>query len=101
VAINKLPTGVPGLDDCGRRSPEFSFNIIAAPPEAGRRRWHTSLCCQCNPERPALYFSPGRILYKHAALPATVHIRRFGKLPNSIRFIHLSQVVFEKDLGAY
>jgi len=37
VKINKLPTGVPGLDEIvGGGLPEFSFNIIAGAPGSGK-----------------------------------------------------------------
>jgi circadian clock protein KaiC len=37
VTINKLPTGVPGLDEIvGGGLPEFSFNIIAGAPGSGK-----------------------------------------------------------------
>ena len=37
VTINKLPTGVRGLNDIlGGGIPEFSFNIIAGPPGGGK-----------------------------------------------------------------
>ena len=37
VAIRRLPTGVPGLDQIlGGGLPEFSFNLIAGTPGAGK-----------------------------------------------------------------
>jgi circadian clock protein KaiC len=37
VKINKLPTGVPDLDEIvGDGLPEFSFNIIAGAPGSGK-----------------------------------------------------------------
>ena len=37
VAIRQLPTGVPGLDQIlGGGLPEFSFNVIAGAPGAGK-----------------------------------------------------------------
>jgi len=37
VKINRLPTGVPGLDEIvGGGFPEFSFNIIAGAPGSGK-----------------------------------------------------------------
>jgi RecA/RadA recombinase len=37
VKINKLPTGVPGLDEIvGGGLPEFSFNIVAGAPGSGK-----------------------------------------------------------------
>ena len=38
VTINRLATGVPGLDDVlGGGLPEFSFNLIAGPRVAARQ----------------------------------------------------------------
>ncbi len=59
VAIRRLPTGVPGLDEVlGGGLPEFSFNLIAGAPGAGK----TTLALQivfalANRDRPALCFS--------------------------------------------
>ena len=37
VAIRRLPTGVPGLDEIlGGGMPEFSFNLIAGAPGSGK-----------------------------------------------------------------
>ena len=37
VPIRKLPSGVPGLDEVlGGGIPEFSFNLIAGGPGAGK-----------------------------------------------------------------
>ena len=37
VTINRLSTGVPGLDDLlGGGLPEFSFNLIAGQPGCGK-----------------------------------------------------------------
>jgi len=103
VTINKLPTGVPGLGrNCGRRSPEFSFNIIAGAPEAGRRRWPTNSCfANATPERPALYFTVlGESAIKMLRYQQQYSFFDAAKLPDSIRFINLSQIVLEQDLGA-
>jgi circadian clock protein KaiC len=41
VKINKLPTGVPGLDEIvGGGLPEFSFNIVAGAPGSGKTTGH-------------------------------------------------------------
>ena len=59
VAIRRLPTGVPGLDDVlGGGLPEFSFNLIAGAPGSGK----TTLAQQimfaiADADRPALYFT--------------------------------------------
>ena len=59
VTINKLPTGVPGLDEIlGGGIPEFSFNIIAGAPGSGKTTLaHQIVFTNATPERPALYFT--------------------------------------------
>ena len=59
VTINRLSTGVPGLDDVlGGGLPEFSFNLIAGPPGCGKTTLaHQMMFALATPERPALYFT--------------------------------------------
>src|ERR1700678_1116449 len=57
--INKLPTGVPGLDEIlGGGLPEYSFNIIAGSPGSGKTALaHQLVFANATPEHPALYFT--------------------------------------------
>ncbi len=103
VTINKLPTGVPGLDEIvGGGLPEFSFNIIAGAPGSGKTTLaHQFVFANATPERPALYFT----VLGESAIKMLRYQQQYAffdptKLPDSIRFINLSQVVLEKDLGA-
>ena len=59
VTINRLATGVPGLDEVlGGGLPEFSFNLIAGPPGCGKTTLaHQIMFALATPERPALYFT--------------------------------------------
>ena len=59
VTINRLATGVPGLDEVlGGGLPEFSFNLIAGPPGCGKTTLaHQMMFALATPERPALYFT--------------------------------------------
>ncbi|HXH00825.1 MAG TPA: ATPase domain-containing protein [Xanthomonadaceae bacterium] len=59
VKINRLRTGVPGLDQIlGGGLPEFSFNVIAGPPGSGKTTLtHQMMFALATPERPALYFT--------------------------------------------
>jgi len=103
VAINKLPTGVLGLDEIvGDGLPEFSFNIIAGAPGSGKTTLaHQFVFANATPERPALYFTVlGESAIKMLRYQQQYTFFDPDKLPNSIRFINLSQVVLEKDLGA-
>ena len=59
VPINRLSTGVPGLEEVlGGGLPEYAFNLIAGAPGSGK----TTLALQtmfalATPERPALHFT--------------------------------------------
>ena len=59
VTINRLATGVPGLDDIlGGGLPEFSFNLIAGLPGCGKTTLaHQMMFALATPERPALYLT--------------------------------------------
>jgi circadian clock protein KaiC len=103
VEINKLPTGVPGLDEIvGGGLPEFSFNIIAGAPGSGKTTLaHQFVFANATPERPALYFTVlGESAIKMLRYQQQYTFFDPTKLPGSIRFVNLSQVVLGKDLGA-
>jgi circadian clock protein KaiC len=103
VIINKLPTGVPGLDEIlGGGLPEFSFNIIAGAPGSGKTTLaHQIVFANATPERPALYFTIlGEPAIKMLRYQQQYTFFDQAKLNNSVRFINLSQVVLEKDLNA-
>ncbi len=102
VTINKLPTGVPGLDEIvGGGLPEFSFNIIAGAPGTGKTTLaHQFVFANATPERPALYFTVlGESAIKMLRYQQQYTFFDPARLPGAIRFINLSQVVLEKDLG--
>lgn len=103
VSIGRLATGVPGLDAVlGGGLPEFSFNIIAGAPGSGKTTLaHQILFANASTQRPALYFT----VLGEPALKMLRYQQQFGffdpaKVPEAIRFINLSQVVLEQDLGA-
>lgn len=103
VTINKLPTGVPGLDEIvGGGLPEFSFNIIAGAPGSGKTTLaHQFVFANATPERPALYFTVlGESAIKMLRYQQQYTFFDPDKLPNAIRFVNLSQVVLKQDLGA-
>jgi len=103
VNIHKLPTGVPGLDEImGGGLPEFSFNIIAGTPGCGKTTFaHQFVFANATPEHPALYFTVlGEPALKMLRYQQQYSFFDHEKLSSSIRFINLSQVVLEKDLGA-
>jgi circadian clock protein KaiC len=103
VTIRKLPTGVPGLDEIvGGGLPEFSFNIIAGAPGSGKTTLaHQFVFANATPERPALYFT----VLGESAIKMLRYQQQYtyfdpAKLPDAVRFINLSQIVLEKNLGA-
>jgi circadian clock protein KaiC len=59
VTINRLATGVPGLDEVlGGGLPEFSFNLIGGPPGCGKTTLaHQMMFSLATPQRPALFFT--------------------------------------------
>jgi circadian clock protein KaiC len=103
VAINQLPTGVPGLDEIlGGGLPEFSFNIIAGAPGSGKTTLaHQIVFANATPERPALYFTIlGEPAIKMLRYQQQYTFFDQAKLNNAVRFINLSQIVLEQDLNA-
>src|SRR3970282_205486 len=59
VTINRLASGVPGLDEVlGGGLPEYSFNLVAGQPGCGKTTLaHQIMFALATPERPALYFT--------------------------------------------
>jgi len=59
ASINRLATGVPGLDEVlGGGLPELSFNLIAGQPGCGKTTLaHQIMFALATPERPAIYFT--------------------------------------------
>ncbi len=102
VAIRQLPTGVLGLDEImGGGLPEFSFNIIAGAPGCGKTTLaHQILFANATPQRPGLYFT----ILGEPALKMLRYQQQYSffdpaKVNKAIRFINLSDVVLNKDLG--
>src|ERR1700675_4785402 len=103
VPIRQLSTGVPGLDEIlGGGLPEYSFNIIAGAPGSGKTTLaHQIMFTNATPERPALYFT----VLGEPAIKMLRYQQQFtffdqAKMDGSIRFINLSQIVLDQDLGA-
>jgi circadian clock protein KaiC len=74
VTIQKLPTGVPGLDEIvGGGLPEFSFNIIAGAPGSGNTTLaHQFMFANADPGAAcALFHRPRRTRDQNGAIPAT------------------------------
>src|SRR5688572_33464115 len=106
VAIRRLPTGVPGLDQIlGGGLPEFSFNLIAGTPGAGK----TTLAQQImfalsGPDRSALYFTViGEPPLKMLRYQQQFTFFEMAKVNESVRYVNLGLDVvngsLEKLLG--
>ncbi len=102
VAIKKLATGVPGLDEIlGGGLPEYSFNIIAGAPGCGKTTLaHQFLFHNATIEEPALYFTVlGEPAIKMLRYQQQFEFFDQSKVESNIRFINLSQLVLDKDLA--
>ena len=101
LVIEKLPSGVPGLDlILGGGVPEGSFNLIAGAPGTGK----TTLAQQfafknATPERTALFFT----ILGEPAVKMLRHQQQYTffdpeKVGESIRFVHLGDDANERGL---
>lgn len=101
VTINRLSTGVPGLDDVlGGGLPEFSFNLIAGPPGCGKTTLaHQVMFALATPERPALYFTVlGEPPLKMLRYQQQFDFFDSEAIGRSIRFINFSDDALSGDL---
>lgn len=102
VKINRLATGVPGLDVIlAGGLPEYSFNLIAGPPGCGKTTLaHQMMFALATPERPALYFTVlGEPPLKMLRYQQQFSFFDSDKVNSSIRFINLSDETVDGDLG--
>jgi len=103
VSIRRLPTGVPGLDAVlGGGVPEFSFNVIAGTPGAGK----TTLVQQimfalARANRPAIFFTVlGEPPLKMLRYQQQFEFFDLAKVNASVRFINLAKEAREAGLDA-
>ena len=102
VKIRNLPTGVRGLDEIlGGGLPEFSFNIIAGAPGCGKTTLaHQIVFANATPQKPALFFTVlGEPAIKMLRYQQQYSFFDPAKVGKAIRFINLSGLVLEKDVG--
>jgi circadian clock protein KaiC len=102
VTIEKIPTGVRGLDDIlGGGIPEFSFNVIAGTPGCGKTTLaHQIVFANATAEKPAIYFTVlGEPAIKMLRYQQQYTFFDESKLGTAIRFINLADVVLEQDLN--
>ena len=102
VAIEKLPSGVPRLDDVlGGGVPEYSFNLVAGDPGSGKTTLvHQIIFANATRQRPAIYFT----ILGEPALKMLRYQQQFTffdlkKVNTAIHFINLSREAMEKDLS--
>src|ERR671939_33156 len=101
VAITRLPTGVPGLDEVlGGGLPEYSFTLVAGAPGTGKTTLaHQLLFSLASPERRALYFSVvGEPMLKMLRYQQQMAYFDPAKVGDSIRFINLIDAVLTQAL---
>jgi circadian clock protein KaiC len=101
VKINRLATGVPGLDEVlGGGLPEFSFNLIAGPPGCGKTTLaHQIMFALATPERPALYLTVlGEPPLKMLRYQQQFDFFDEESLHHSIHLINLSDEMLAGDL---
>lgn len=101
VTINRLATGVPGLDEVlGGGLPEFSFNLIAGPPGCGKTTLaHQIMFALATPERPALFLT----VLGEPSLKMLRYQQQFGffdsdKVNHSVHFVNVSEEALTGDL---
>ena len=98
-----LPTGVPGLDAVlGGGLPEFSFNMLAGGPGAGKTTLAQQiLFANATNERPALYFTVlGEPTVKMLRYQRQFSFFRPEMVGSAVQFLNLSEEVLSGDLDA-
>jgi len=103
VTIQRLATGVPGLDEVlGGGLPEFSFNLIAGQPGCGKTTLaHQIMFALAGAERSALYFTVlGEPPLKMLRYQQQFDFFDTEALNQRVRFINLSVEAMTGDLGS-
>lgn len=101
--IRNIETGVPGLDAVlGGGLCEFSFNLIAGPPGAGKTTLTQQiLFANATAERPALYFTVlGEPTVKMMRYQQQFAFFDPRKVSDAVRFLNLSAEAASGDLSA-
>jgi circadian clock protein KaiC len=101
VHINRLPTGVEGLDEVlGGGLPELSFNLIAGAPGSGKTTLaHQIMFANATPERPALFVTIlGEPPIKMLRYQQQFSFFDAERIPDSIRLLHLGLEVLAEGL---
>jgi len=101
VIIQRLATGVPGLDEVlGGGLPQYSFNLIAGPPGCGKTTLaHQMMFALATPQQPALYFTVlGEPPLKMLRYQQQFDFFDTEAVDRSVRFINLSEAAMAGDL---
>lgn len=100
VSIQRLASGVPGLDELlGGGIPEFSFNLLAGTPGSGKTTMaHQIMFSLATPERRALFFTvlgepPLKMLRYQQQFP----FFDVSKVNQSIKFVNLASDLLDGD----
>ena len=100
--IRGIATGVPGFDAVlGGGLPEFSFNLIAGSPGAGKTTLAQQIVfANATVDRPALYFT----VLGEPTLKMLRYQQEFGffdstRVGSAVQYLNLSEEVLEQDLG--
>jgi circadian clock protein KaiC len=103
VTIDRLSTGVPGLDRVlGGGLPEYSFNLIAGAPGTGKTTLSQQIMfANASPARQVLHFT----VLGEPPLKMLRYQQQFGffdpaKVEDTIRYRNLSEEVLSGDLNA-
>ncbi|MDA8218388.1 MAG: AAA family ATPase [Dehalococcoidales bacterium] len=102
VKIERLATGVPGLDEVlGGGLPEYSFNLIAGGPGTGKTMLaHQIVFANATADRPALYFTVlGEPTLKMLRYQQQMAFFDHAKVGDIIRFINLSDIAADGNLA--
>jgi circadian clock protein KaiC len=103
VKINRLPSGVPGLDQIlGGGVPEFSFNLIAGAPGSGKTTLaHQMMFSLATAERPAVYFTVlGEPPLKMLRYQQQFDFFDSKAVNRSVRFVNVSEETLKGGLAA-
>src|SRR5687767_7371591 len=101
VIIQTLPTGVPGLDEIlGGGLPEFSFNLIAGAPGAGKTTLAQQIMFSLSgPDRTALYITvAGEPPLKMLRYQQQFAYFDLARVNESVRYVNLSQEIVNGGL---
>lgn len=99
--LNKLPTGIPGLDNIlAGGFPELSINIISGPPGSGKTIFVQQIVyTNANPKRRALYLTT----LSEPSLKMLHYLQKFtffdpAKVGRDVIYLDIGEVIREKGL---